>query len=156
MVMVKGLMGRCLNHETTLDTYGQRLTWWKASRVSLKLGKSTWIRNLTTSKWSRRSLSRRRRQWKRSCRTRKRKYRTSGISFAGLRKRRYVNIASPMPCYLSLEAPSWRVSMMLSIKCKKPILTWTCPILRLTTKAKLPLCPSPPRVLRITLVKMQL
>ena len=59
-------------------------------------------------------------------------------------------------CCPSWETLFWRVLMTLSIKSRRPTLTWTCPTSKLKTKAKPPSCPSPRRTLRTFLLKMQL
>ena len=72
-----------------------------------------------------------------------------------LRKRRFVNITTLMPYSRSWALPSWRVLMTLFIKCEKPILTQTCPRLKLKTQSKPLLCPSPRRTLKNFLLETQ-
>ena len=64
-----------------------------------------------------------------------------------------MNIATPTAYSRNWALPSLRVLTTHSVKCEKPILTWTYPRLKLKIQLKPPSYPSPWRILRSFLLE---
>ena len=121
MVVMKGLMGRCLNHETTLERVLVKAEAMEDELSQLKNWKSTMEKKFDFSK-ERKELKQRMEEMKKVLEGKDKKIKISRASSVRLRTRPSVNIATLTPYSRSWVLPSRRVLMVPFVKFEKPIL----------------------------------
>ena len=121
MVVMKGLMGRCLNHETTLERVRVKAEAMEDELSQLKNWKSTMEKKFDFSK-ERKELKQRTEEMKKVLEGKDKKIKISRASSVRLRTRPSVNIATLTPYSRSWVLPSRRVLMVPFVKFEKPIL----------------------------------
>ena len=121
MVVMKGLMGRCLNHETTLERVLVKAEAMEDELSQLKNWKSTMEKKFDFSK-ERKQLKLRTEEMKKVLEGKDKKIKISRASSVRLRTRPSVNIATLTPYSRSWVLPSRRVLMVPFVKFEKPIL----------------------------------
>ena len=121
MVVMKGLMGRCLNHETTLERVRVKAEAMVDELSQLKNWKSTMEKKFDFSK-ERKELKQRTEEMKKVLEGKDKKIKISRASSVRLRTRPSVNIATPTPYSRSWVLPSRMVLMVPFVKFEKPIL----------------------------------
>ena len=121
MVVMKGLMGRCLNHETTLERVLVKAEAMEDELSQLKNWKSTMEKKFDFSK-ERKELKQRTEEMKKVLEGKDKKIKISRASSVRLRTRPSVNIATLTPYSRSWVLPSRRVLMVPFVKFEKPIL----------------------------------
>ena len=119
--MMKGLMGRCLNHETALERVRAKAKAMEDELSQLKNWKSTMEKKFDFSK-ERKELKQRTEDMKKVLEGKDKKIKISRASSVRLRRRPFVNMATPTPYSRSWVLPSRRVLMVPFVKFEKPIL----------------------------------
>ena len=124
MLMMKGLISRCLNHEMSLDLLRARRQIWRRTSL-MNWNPERWSRrkNLLCQRKLKASLKNRQSCWRRSWQTRKRKLPRPRTGSVRQKTKRYVSIVTLMPFWQSWEVHLLKALVTASVKSKH--LIWT-------------------------------